>query len=54
MSRLGGCAYSVRNALMKKKLLFVGLTMVGTLYTSCAGQAIAWFFTGAWILFAAP
>jgi hypothetical protein len=31
---------------MKKKLLFVGLTMVGTLFTSCTGQALIWLFTG--------
>ena len=39
--------------LMKKKLLFVGLTMVGTLYTSCVGQAIIWALTGAGGLFVA-
>jgi len=31
---------------MKKKLLFVGLTMVGTLFTSCVGQGLIWLFTG--------
>ena len=39
---------------MKKKLLFVGLTMIGTLFTSCVGQAIIWLFAGAGGLFAAP
>ncbi len=32
---------------MKKKLLFVGLTMVGTLFTSCVGQSLIWIFSGA-------
>ena len=31
---------------MKKKLLFVGLTMVGTLFTSCVGEALIWLFGG--------
>lgn len=31
---------------MKKKMIVVGLTMVGTLYTSCVGQALAWAFGG--------
>jgi len=34
---------------MKKKLLFVGLIMVGTLYTSCVGQALIWLISGAGI-----
>ena len=35
-----------RIALMKKKMLFVGLTMVGTLYTSCVGTALIWLLAG--------
>ncbi len=38
----------------KKLLLFAAVTMVGTLFTSCVGSAIVWFFTGAGFLFAAP
>ena len=32
---------------MKKKMLFVGLTIVGTLYTSCIGTALIWLLSGA-------
>ena len=38
----------------KKLLLFAAVTMVGTLFTSCVGGAILWFFTGAAGLFAVP
>ena len=31
---------------MKKKMLFVGLTIVGTLYTSCIGAGLIWLFAG--------
>ena len=40
---------------MKKKLLlFAAVTMAGTLFTSCVGNALIWFFAGAGGLFAAP
>jgi len=31
---------------MTKKLVFVGLTMVGTLFSSCVGNALLWAFAG--------
>jgi len=31
---------------MTKKLLFVGLTMAGTLFVSCLGTTLVWIFTG--------
>jgi hypothetical protein len=37
---------------MKKKLLFVACTMAATLFTSCIGSALVWFFAGAGGLFA--
>jgi len=38
---------------MKKKLLFVALTAIGTLHTSCIGSAIIWLFAGAGGIYAA-
>ena len=31
---------------MKKRLLFVGLTLVGTLSTSCVGETLIWLLAG--------
>ena len=31
---------------MTKKLTLVGLTMVGTLFSSCVGNALLWAFAG--------